>query len=858
MYRIVLSVIICLSSLNLFAQELHSVKYENEELSVVLTDIEAKTGIIFSFSQELVAQKKVTMVFDAINIDELLNEIANKTGLSFERISDRQIVITQNMEVCGRILDAQSKAPLVLASVWINPEKGTTTDSEGYFSLQSDTGDQTSVNVRYVGYGDQIIEISPGMPCQNHYLNPDAEALDEVIILGYVTTGIDRNKDGSVAVSSEKLGILPGLVNPDIAQSIQLVPGITSLDESATGIQVRGGAPDQNLVYLDNIKLYNTGYFYGMFSAFNPYATQNAKIFKSGASPAYGDRVSGVIDISTGNKIPEQTTGGLGLDGLSLDGYVRTPVSDKVAVYLFARRTYADVWKSPTYDGYATKIFKNSGVVRKGNGEEIIVVNDDEFDINSSDNSFYFHDINAKVVFKPSNTDEFSISSLFTRNRLDFSFLNGGELRVDDLVTTNKGLSFEWKRFSSEKWGHSLKAYYSKYRSDYLNVEILGDILEESNTRNNEITDIGIDYGWTYYFPTGNTLTMGYQYSKADVFAHIAKSEPLEPENLEDNFVTISDESNTYNAFYGEYKYAFTNTGLLSLGLRAVKYSLLNQFYLEPRLNLEYPLSDKLRFKASAERRYQSISQLVEFDQTELRLENNLWVLSDGEEFPMLGSIQYSSGLLFDYNGWTIDTDAYLKKITGLTSYTNGFSNPLIELSEGESDILGIDILLKKEIEGYRVWAGYTFNDINYQFSTLQSNEFPGNNDITHNFRISNTYQLNKWQFSLGWSYRTGEPVTPISTFDEATAVVSFGKVNSRRLENFHRLDASVIYDFTFSKNDSWRGRVGLSVLNLYNRKIPLSMTYRAEDEGSGLQLEQVVQRHSLGITPNAVLRLFF
>ncbi|MEP2509160.1 MAG: TonB-dependent receptor [Reichenbachiella sp.] len=859
MKRVLLFFLLFTISKYAYSQQLLSGSYKDKELQLVLSDIESKTDIIFSYSKELIGSMKITLNYKEVTIDELVKVISYETGLQLEQLSSQQIIITQNKQICGRIYDAETKEPLTLATVISSTEQAVTTDSTGYFSFESTSSTDVSLRVKYIGYGDQTISIPLGARCRDIYLDPSPESLDEVIILGYVTTGIDKYEDGSVSIDTDKLGILPGLVTPDIAQSIQLIPGITSLDESATGIQIRGGAPDQNLIFLDNIKLYNTGYFYGMFSAFNPYATQKAKIFKSGASPAYGDRVAGVIDISTGNEIPKKAQGGFGIDGLSVDGFFKAPVSDKVAVYLFARRSYADVWKSPTYDGYATKIFKNSGVVTNANNEVIEIISDDEFDINTSSNSFYYHDINAKVLVKPSDTDQIAISGLLTRNRLDFSFENGGEIRDDDLLTQNKGLSVHWRKQGSDLWRHDLKAYFSEYTSDYLNVEIVDNMLEESNTRNNEISDFGIDYNLTHYFPNGHIAAVGYQYTNADVLINIAKSEPLEPDNLEDNFESKEQKLNTSHALYAEYKHSFGNSGLLSIGIRGVQYSSLGQFYGEPRLNLEYPLSQAVRLKASAERRYQPISQLVEFNQTELRLENNLWTLSDDEQFPILSSTQFSAGFLVDYNGWTIDTDSYFKKINGLTSYTNGFSNPIIELSEGTSDILGVDILIKKKIENYRIWAGYTYNDIVYQFDALRSDAFPGNNDITHNFRISNTYQLNNWQFSLGWSYRTGEPLTPIASYDSNTAFATFGDVNSSRLEDFHRLDVSIIYDFNFSKEGKWRGRFGLSVLNLYDRKIPLSMIYRAEDEGEGgIELKQVVQRHSLGITPNAVFRVFF
>ena len=320
--------------------------------------------------------------------------------------------------------------------------------------------------------------------------------------------------------------------------------------------------------------------------------------------------------------------------------------------------------------------------------------------------------------------------------------------------------------------------------------------------------------------------------------------------------------------------------------MRFSHYSSLNKFLVEPRVNFEYPISDKLRFKTAIERRNQPISQLVEFNHTELRLENNLWRLSDEDQFPLLSSNQISGGLLFHQKNFNIDIDAYYKELEGLTTFTSGFSNPLENLEIGESTIKGLDILLKYQKNNYKIWAGYTWNDITFQFPNLAetADEFPGNNDITHQFRLSNTLHLDQWQFSLGWQYRSGKPITPVNSYEikidadgENAGVVNFGAVNSDRLPDFHRLDASVLYDFKINSGDKkLKAQIGLSVLNIYNRVQPLNLIYKAErkplDDGGiavegtdgssteelELILEQVIQRFSLGFTPNIVFRVSF
>ena len=871
-----------------FGQQTLSVAYTKTALKDVLTDIESKTKVLFSYAPDVIASKTITLQGPNTSLTALLPELALQSGLIFEKISNQHIIISAPKTACGYLYDAYTNTPLPDALVTTNEGQSTRTDTDGAFSFKARNTNSITVTITLAGYADDTYTLSAEVPCQNLMLTPFGAALDAVVVLGYVTSGIDRQKDGSITLESDKLGILPGLLSPDIAQSIQLIPGISTLDESATGIQIRGGSPDQNLILYDGIKLYNTGYFYGMFSLFNPFATKKAQVFRSGTSVSYGDRISGIIDISSGIAIPETTEGGFEIDGLSINAYTKVPISKKVAVYAFARRSYADILETPTYISYADKIFTNFGVARDRNGNILDLETDDDFSRTTSTNEFSFTDLSAKVILKPNTNHTITASGLYTRNRLDFDFMGGDELVVDSLITQNKGLSVDWNYRANEN--HQIQAvlYLSEYNSFYQNDEIKDETgdgirdLAEINIRKNDILDIGLKFSSTSQLKDNQSLTLGYELSNTDLDVVISSEKPID-EELERS---VQDDDNLKNALFGAYAYNFKNSGLINGGLRFVHYSSLDQFLIEPRINLEYPLSDRFRFKTALERRHQPISQLVEFNHTELRLENELWRLSDDEQFPLLRSHQISGGLLYHYKNLNIDIDAYYKALEGLTTFTNGFSNPLENLEEGQSTIKGLDILLKYRWHAYKIWAGYTFNDITFQFPNLQDTpfKFSGNNDITHQFRISNTLQLKRWQFSLGWQFRSGAPVTPVNSFTikidadgENAGVVNFGAVNSARLPNFHRLDASILHDFNIKTGGTLlKAQAGLSFLNLYNRIRPLDIVYKAErkplDDGgiavagtSGstaeereVILEQVIQRFSLGFTPNAVFKIKF
>ncbi len=191
--------------------------------------------------------------------------------------------------------------------------------------LQFENTGQSSYLLHVSGYGSVSVQSSEN--CVPIYLSPVYKQLKEVVVTSYITTGIDRNRDGSITLAQKPLGPIPGQTTPDILQSIQMIPGVSSLDESSSEIQIHGGTSDQNLVLFDHIRVFNSGYLYGMFSRFNPYATEKAIIYKTGTSAVYGDRVSGVIDITTDDTVAQKVSGGIGIDGLSADGYLKIPLS---------------------------------------------------------------------------------------------------------------------------------------------------------------------------------------------------------------------------------------------------------------------------------------------------------------------------------------------------------------------------------------------------------------------------------------------------------------------------------------------------------------------------------------------------
>lgn len=681
------------------------------------------------------------------------------------------------------------------------------------------------------------------------------QQLDEILISEYLTTGIREGQDKSITVSPKELGILPGLTEPDVLQSIQLLPGVQSPTETASGLYVRGGTPDQNLILWDGIKMYNSGHFFGTISAFNPYITDEIKLFKSGTKARYGNRVSSVIDISSDNKIPESIKGGFGFNMTHIDAYFKAPISKKVAILVSGRRSFTEIFNTATFKNLAKRVFQNTKI-SQGNK----VFDDDE--VMTTKDLFYFSDFTLKAIIKPNEKDEITFSNLFTKNKLDYGFLieEFGEASQDKLDVNNAGSTIAWKHKYSKTFSHTFSTYYSNFDLQYVGTNSIENEFNDKLEKQNRIDDLGFSFHTDWKINTSNTISFGYQFSSNKVKYVLTF---LDSESEEDEFLETNIDTNNSHAFYSDYEYRKEDKWYINGGLRANHISVLNKFYLEPRFQFGFKPHPDLKIKISAESLHQAVSQIVEFNTEDFGLENQIWALSDGELIPLLKSSQLTTGFVFSKNGWTLDTEAYYKKIDGLTSFTLGFDSANeLTFTKGNSKVLGLDVLLKKKIDNYRTWLSYSLVNNKFTFREINNgNSFPGNFDITNQLIWSHSYEWDNFNVSLGWSIRTGIPFTKAFGLIETNegVFIDFGEINNSRLPNYHRLDASATYKFNVSKNKRWKGKLGFSLLNIYNKENILSRTYlirQSSEDGSNLLRE--INKSSLGITPNVVFRIEF
>jgi hypothetical protein len=662
------------------------------------------------------------------------------------------------------------------------------------------------------------------------------EQLSEVIIKSYLTKGISKNKNATYVINPKQLEILPGLTEADVLESIQELPGVISPNETATGLHVRGGTPDQNHIIWDDINIYHTGHLFGMISPFNPYITKNVTFHNKGTHPRFGDRVSSVIDISSNDNVVDKTHFGFGFNAISADANLETPlIKDKLSLLVSFRRSYEDIYETNTFHSLEEKVFQNTTILDNSISEE----------------EFYFKDYNLKLNYILNEKNSFSLSTIHIDNDLEhiFNDVHNTKSYGDILDTENEGYSLKWKKIWSEKITQSTKISHSYYHLNYNSIITENGIQISDFNKENTIKDTYLSTEFVLKSQNKNKFNFGYQTSFKNVRYAFIETTDLQ-------YVLDKKNSNiNSHSVFGNFSNRNFSSFNFDFGVRATYYSQLKAFRLEPRILIIKDLNENLKFQASGEIRNQIISQIEETVLSDLTLENKLWRLADGHRAPIINSNQISVGLLYDNKGWSFDFDTYIKNTTGITALSLGFLNDTENrFLDGKKKIFGTDLYIKKDFKRIKTWISYSFTDIKNKYGGINENKyFTASNEIKQALSASIAYNIKKFQVALGWKWHTGKPYT-ISNINSNDNSVVFDEINTGKLPNYHRLDLSSVYNFSFTGASNLKGKIGFSIRNIYNKKNLIVREYSGNNIPNDPIL--VVDKYSIGFVPNFLFRL--
>ena len=838
--------LVCLFPLLFLAQE----SQDRNDLKEILVSIENQFDVKFSYQDDQVHGITVPPPKSFETLEEALRFLSTHTSLKFQIVDNRFIAVTRKDEItrlCGSIRDIYNYTALEGATVVIvNTEKGTVTDATGNFSFTAVPIDAV-VKVTFIGYDTVNIparRFAERTDCSPIFLTPLVEELEEVVVVNYLTRGINLKRDGATELKPQQFGILPGLSEPDVLQTIQALPGIESRDESISNINIRGGTHDQNLILWDGIKMYHTGHFFGLISAFNPYLTEKVEIVKNGTSARFNDAVSSTINMQTRDNVATDFSGGAGFNLISGDFFALVPISEKWSAQVSARRSVTDYVNTPTFEQFFQRSFQDTEI----SNETTTGIDQGEEEVTGNE-SFFFYDYAAKILFDPSVNDKIRVSFIGVHNELFYDEFGEtqNDTRTSSLDQTNIGVGGSWERNWNTSFSTEISGYYTQYNINAINYNVRDD---QRLVQENDVLESGGKIHSVYRFNENLVLEGGYQFYELGVTNAVDVNNP--------EFFQTTKNVLRNHALFSEATYR-TNRTFLKAGVRMNYAENFGRFIPEPRLNVRHDIFTGFSLKAMGEFKSQFISQVIDLREDFLGIDQRRWVLSDNNETPIITSQQASAGFDYKKNGWLLSAEAYYKEVEGITTRSQGFQdqNQLIN-TIGSYQIKGAEFLINKKNQTYSIWLTYTFNENNYTFQDLVPDTFPNNVDIRHSVTLAGNYTYRNLKLAVGFNWRSGTPFTlPDSTNPVNDNVVPARinyqtTTNSENLDDYIRADISAIYNFNlFPKIPA---TVGVSVLNVLNRENLLNTYFRLNENNE----VQRVESRSLGITPNMSFRIRF
>ncbi len=727
----------------------------------------------------------------------------------------------------GVILDVTNSEGLPGASIFWegNVNSGVVTGLDGNFEIPA-LQLPARLIVSYVGFQKSSRQITEKdlEKHQRFFLSPEEMSLEEIIIQERRPDEQVRNLEtGKATVPIQTIKNIPALFGEvDLLRSLQLLPGVQTAGEGTTGLFVRGGSADQNLVQLDGAPVYNASHFFGFFSVFNPDALANVDLYKGNMPASFGGRLSSLIDVSLREGTNKQIQGEGGIGSISSRLTLEGPLfSEKSTFIVSGRRTYADLFLK----------FANDEAIRN--------------------NKLNFYDLSGKFAFVIGEKDKVTLSS----------YQGSDFLGLDDqfgLGWSNWVSSLRWNRNISDEVFFDLETYHSRYnyRLDFTDPD-------NGFEWKNKLSETGVKAQWTVLKGDAFQTYWGvhsqyYQFAPIELNAAPGNTalDPIvtNPKNglLTNLFagmtVEISPKLSTelglrWGVFNQvgrgvDYLYDSESPSPESAILDSVRYDRFEpaQFYqgLEPRAAFRYLVNEQFSVKAAYNRNFQYV-QIASNSSAGLPIDR--WLLA-GRYIPPIRADQVSFGLFHNFaeNKWEFSVEGYYKDFRNVIDLRNGaqvlFSDQVeTEILSGNGWAYGAEFLLRKNMGKTTGWLSYTASRTWRKIEGIsEGRPYNPRFDRPHDISLVLNHEFSPtWSAGLTFIYTTGQAVSfPIGTYtvDNQSAPVYSKFRNEDRYPDYHRFDASVTWKNP-DKGRKWRGSWNFGIYNLYGRKNPFAYEFR-------------------------------
>ncbi len=719
----------------------------------------------------------------------------------------------------GYVVDAETGEPLIGANITVvGTQSGAASNRLGYFVITRLAPGEYWLRASYIGYEarELKVRISPG-----EFVKVRFRLTPRPLEMGRVEVTADRFAEeeknvSTIAMPAARLRNMATVAESDLLRALQLLPGVQGVNELSSGLYIRGGSPDQNLILLDGATVYNPSHLFGFFSTFNTDAISDVKLIKGGYPAEYGGRLSAVLDIDNRNGNRRKVEGRGSVSMISSRLLVEGPLPGG-SFMVSGRRTYLDLLLA----------------------------------LSSADDlpHYYFYDWNAKLTFLLGERDRLIFSSYLGNDNLDYAAKKEGKTSTTIHINWgNRIFSGRWVHFLSPQLMSTLQlsasGFASKVNANARGLPIL------FSTRIHDVT-LKSDVEWfaspAFNFKSGLNV-IWYR------FANRAKV----GENT--GFDNRLDERPTAPAAYVQGEWKPSPLWVIAAGLRLNHFSIGNHTQLDPRLQIRYRLSSAVTLKASAGT-YTQYTTVVSNDVASFA---DIWYPIDDTIDP-LRSQQYILGVDWRPEGpWSISVETYYKPMQNVVEFKPRQDTNRDRLDEifyiGDGLARGIEIFLEKSRGRLTGWLGYSWSRTTRKFSQLnRGRTFPAKWDFTHDFVATMKVDIGRgWKLGSTFVYKSGATYT-VPTGRYRLGAPHFpinyirpGQKNGQRLEPYHRLDLFLSHRWSWS---GFRGNVNFNIFNVYNHRNVWYRDYRFSDDSP---VPEIVDVRLLPLVPTVEIGFRF
>lgn len=748
--------------------------------------------------------------------------------------------LAQKRTLSGYVMDAASKETLIGATIVDkNSGKGCATNSYGYYSLTLNKG-EVDLQISYVGYAQQNKTIDLKENLNMNFLLETNTTLGEVVVEASRATVSARSPQMSVVeLPVQQIKTVPTLFGEtDVLKAIQLLPGVQNGSEGSAGMYVRGGGPDENLLLLDGVPVYNVNHMLGFFSVFNPDALKNVTLYKGSFPAHFGGRLSSVVDIrmKEGDMQKYHGNASIGLisSKLNFEGPI---VKDKLSFNLSYRRTYGDLLMKPAM--------------------WIAAMSDP--DIKRLSAGYYFYDFNAKLNWKISDKDRLYLSFYTGDDGIYFGVKNKDYIANEFEYISKTNLDWKWgNKVAALRWNHvmSQKLFmdasvnYTQYRHNLgMNITEEGIYLPTNTSSKEEmgmtyksgINDLTAKVDFDYTPLPNHEIRFGGNYTY-HIFRPDVQSMRFNTSEGGNNFnydtLVGSPVVNAHEtALYAEDNMTFGDIFRVNAGVHYSTFTVEGKTYqsVQPRLSASLMLASNFSLKAG----YAYMTQYVHLlSNSSLSLPTDLWVPVTAKIVPM-NAHQWSVGAFYELPRlFDISLEGYYKTMDNLLEYKDGASffgsseNWEDKVCMGKGWAYGVELLVQRSFGNTTGWIGYTWAHSKRQFDREGQminggKVFPAKYDRRHDISITVNHKFNeKFDLSGTWVFSSGNCGTLGTQLYEGLPD-EWGNIpqiqalerNNFRMSNYHRLDLGFNYHHRPFKYGE--GTLNISVYNAYCHNNP-------------------------------------